>query len=268
MLFFLNPIVSKGLHAYTRGSGLSDADATLFITNAGITADEQKSAITNLVIQLKDSALWTKFKAIYPMIGGTATTTKFNLLDPRDSDSAFRITWHGTPNFKNTGVTCLTVTDWGDTHLNDSLLAYNNSSMSYYSGTQNQVAGYDMGCLNNEPPYNIMAIFEDFSKDIVNTWFLSFGDYQYQPAITTGLFTMSSYGGRVIRYDNGVVTDEYAAAPVDAHTNNPITIGKIVDDNHMGLKECRFAAIGAGLSASEILTLYNIVKKFETTVGR
>lgn len=244
-----------------------DADAQQFITNAGITVDEQKVALNTLVKQLKDSSLWTKFKAIYPMVGGTAATTKWNLKDPRDLDLAYRITWNGAPDFKNTGVTCLTVADWGDTHLADSVLLYDNSSMSFYSGTQNQVAGYDMGCSNNVFPYNIMAIYENFTDDIVNTWFHAFGDIQYQPTITTGLFINSSYGGHVVRYDNGKPAFRYRA-PVDSYTNSAVTIGKLVDNSHLGLKECRFASLGDGLTDAEALTFYNIVKKFESSLAR
>jgi hypothetical protein len=47
-----------------------------------------------------------------------------------------------------------------------------------------------------------------------------------------------------------------------------ITIGKVVDDSHMGLRECRFAAIGQGLNDAEALTFYNIVKEFETKLNR
>src|SRR6476619_7918758 len=63
-----------------------DADAKRFIDSSGITWSSQKLAINNFVKQLKDSSLWTKFLAVYPMVGGTANTTKWNLKDPRDLD--------------------------------------------------------------------------------------------------------------------------------------------------------------------------------------
>ena len=57
-------------------------DAGKFIDSVGITNDVQKSAINVLVTQLKDSALWNKFLAIYPMIGGTPVSMSYNLIDP------------------------------------------------------------------------------------------------------------------------------------------------------------------------------------------
>ena len=68
-----------------------DADAQRFIDSSGISNNTNKLALYNLAKQLKDSSLWAKFIAIYPMIGGTASTTKWNLKDPRDLDAAYRL---------------------------------------------------------------------------------------------------------------------------------------------------------------------------------
>ena len=144
---------------------------------------------------------------------------------------------------------------------------YNNASLSFYSGTQNQVAGYDMGCSNHLVPFNIMAIYEDFRADIANTWFNAYGVEPHQPAITVGLFTNSSYAGKVARYDNGIKVGDFGVAQ-DAHTGKNITIGHITDDERIGLKECRFAAIGEGLSDAAALKFYNAVKNFQTNLSR
>lgn len=244
-----------------------DTDAQAFFTSSAITDTVQKTAINDFVIALKKDSLWNKFVALYPMIGGDSATTSFNLKDPRNTDAAYRITWHGSPDFKTTGVTCLTSADWGDTHLVDTVLSYNNSSISYYSGTANQTAGYDMGCSNGISPFNIMAIYENFTLDIVNTWFNAYGSAQYQPASTVGLFTNSATSDKVTRYDNGVAVGNYNA-PDSAYTHSVITIGQVTDDENIGLRECRLAAIGSGLTDAQSLTFYNLVKTFETKLSR
>jgi hypothetical protein len=249
------------------GTVTYDSDATLFFNSAQITDTTAKRAINDLVVHLKTDSLWNKFLAIYPMVGGTASSTKWNLKDPRDVDAAFRITWNGSPVFKATGVTCSALTDFGDTHLVDSLLSFNNSSMAFYSETSNQIAGYDMGCSNSIYPYNIMAIYEDFDKDIVNTLFNAYGTTPYQPSKTTGLFINSSKDDKVVRYDNGASVADFGS-PSEAYTNASITIGKIADDDFMGQKECALATIGQGLTASQVQTFYNIVQAFQTTLGR
>jgi hypothetical protein len=45
-----------------------DSDASAFITATGLSGTTQKSAITTLVKDLKASGLWSKMKAVYPMV--------------------------------------------------------------------------------------------------------------------------------------------------------------------------------------------------------
>ena len=70
-----------------------DPDAQAFITAAAITDPTQQAAINTLVLDLKGYSIWSKFKAIYPIVGGTASSHKYNLKDPRDLDAAFRLTF-------------------------------------------------------------------------------------------------------------------------------------------------------------------------------
>ena len=51
-----------------------DADAQAFITAAAITNANQQTAINTLVVSLKSYGLWTKMKAIYPFVGGSASS--------------------------------------------------------------------------------------------------------------------------------------------------------------------------------------------------
>ena len=80
------------INPYIFGSGF-DPDAQAFITAAAITDSTQQNAINTLVIALKGYSIWTKMKAIYPIVGGVASSHKYNLKDPRDLDAAFRLTF-------------------------------------------------------------------------------------------------------------------------------------------------------------------------------
>ena len=59
-----------------------DPDAQAFITAAAITDPTQQSAINTLVVDLKGYSIWTKFKAIYPVVGGIASSHAVNLKTP------------------------------------------------------------------------------------------------------------------------------------------------------------------------------------------
>jgi len=92
-----------------------DADAYAFLTAASITNTTQVDAINNLVINLKAAGIWTKMKAIYPFVGGTATTHKWNLKNPLDSDAAFRLVFFGGMTHSSNGILFGGVNGYADT---------------------------------------------------------------------------------------------------------------------------------------------------------
>lgn len=243
-----------------------DTDAQKFFDASGLIDTTQKSAVNNLVKQLKDSALWTKFVAIYPMVGGTAATAKWNLKDARDMDVAYRLTFSGSPVFAKTGVLFPTVADYADTHLADtSIGGYNNASMAYYSRTQNAISGYDMGCTDGAVPYNELSI--NFVDGDDSEWF-GLSEEDILTPNTTGLFMFSSTSSDVKRYRNGVIVAAKGAAPNNAYTNLTILLGKSRVTIHPGQKECAFASIGNGLSDAQAVTLSNIIQNFQTKLAR
>jgi hypothetical protein len=241
-----------------------DVDAQKFIDSSNISDTVYKSGLSNFVKQLKDSSLWQKFAAIYPMVGGSSSSACYNLKDPRNSDAAYRLTFSGAPVFGSSGVLFPSINDYANTHFTDSVLIYNNNSLSYYSLTQNTVDGYDMGCDDHKQYYNEFAIYNSSNA---SNWF---GYYSYgnMPSSTIGLFMLSSTATDVKRYENGVVKDSKGSAPTTGYTGEPILVGYVQGADSGGKRECGLATIGQGLSDTEALTFYNIVLKFEKTLGR
>jgi hypothetical protein len=88
---------------------------TFFAANTGLTTT-QKDALDALVVSMKGIG-WSKFKAIYPFIGGTADAHKWNLVNPADTDGGFRITWTGGITHSATGVLFDGSSGYGDTKL-------------------------------------------------------------------------------------------------------------------------------------------------------
>lgn len=127
--------------------GVTDADAQAFIGAAGITNPIQQLAITNLVIDLKDAGLWTKLIALYPFVGGTATTHKYNLKDPQDTDGAFRLTFSGTVTQNSNGVTGNGTDGRYNTFINPSVnMSQNDVSGFVYARTN--VTNVDYGAFS------------------------------------------------------------------------------------------------------------------------
>ena len=266
LIFFITLVSSCQKEFSVEGFGaiVYDAAAKKFIDSSAITDSTQKIAINNFVIQLKAASLWPKFVAIYPMVGGTAATTKWNLLDPRDLDAAYRLTFYGAPVYSNTGVLFPLISDYGDSHLIDNQLGYMNASISYYSRTQNAISGYDMGCTDGATPYNELSVYSNSADK--SEWF-GFSQNLFS-VNTTGLFMLSSSATNVTRYRNGVVVSSRGLPPGNSYTNLTFLVGNSRITVHPGQKECALATIGYGLTDVEAITFYNIVQNFETSLGR
>jgi hypothetical protein len=103
-----------------------DPDAEAFLTAASITDATIKSAINNLVKGLKtNNNLWERIYAIYPFVGGTSTTHKFNLKDPRDLNESYRLSFAGGVTHDSNGVTGNGTNGFADTFLPHSNALFN-----------------------------------------------------------------------------------------------------------------------------------------------
>lgn len=130
----------------------TDSNARVFISaviNGGDYLDNvSRIAIDTLVIRLKRHGLWDKHLAIYPFIGTTASSQKWNLKDPRDADDAFRLTFYGNPVHNAAGIHFDGFSQYIDTHFIPSQVLSNqiSASFSFYSIDSLQYSfGYDIG---------------------------------------------------------------------------------------------------------------------------
>lgn len=116
-----------------------DPDAQAFVTNAGIVDQVEADAVNNLVIGLKADGLWSKMKAIYPFVGSSASSQKFNLKDPRDLDVAYRLVFNGGWTFSSNGALPNGTNGYADTKLIPSInWTKFNHHFSLYSRTNNK----------------------------------------------------------------------------------------------------------------------------------
>lgn len=147
----LNNGLAEGLtNGLTNGLYLNeyllDNDAYKFLLAANINDIRIKNAVNQLVINLKAANIWTKMKAIYPMIGGTATTHKFNLKNPADTNAAFRLNFVGGWTHSSNGATPNGTNAYADTYLSPSTqLNLTSTHLSYYSRTDVNLTQVEIG---------------------------------------------------------------------------------------------------------------------------
>ena len=252
-----------------------DPDAQAFITAAAITDPTQQSAINTLVLDLKGYSIWTKMKAIYPIVGGTASQHKFNLKDPRDLDAAFRLTFASGWTHSSNGMTPLNT--YADTFLIPST-NFNTSTfnhLSYYSRSNTaKIAEYVMGAFNGignngliiRRDTNVGSFFSDYAS---STSFRGASGNGVTDG--RGLFLGSQTGTNAKLYRNGsTIYNNTAVTLNNALPNNKIYLG-VLNQTVLGLytdKQCAFASIGDGLTDTEAGNLYTAVQNFNTTLAR
>jgi hypothetical protein len=254
---------------------VSDPDAQAFVSAAELTSQTQANAINTLVIGMKAQGLWTKMKAVYPMVGGTATSHMYNLKDPRNLNAAFRLSFSGTWTHDSSGAEPNGVNGYADTYLNTSTnLVRTNAHLALYVVNNPTVgAKYDIGNASNaamtvDPTYLITR----YNSNLV---FVGIGDNSYATSSTTTdsrAFWLGGTNGSStqIIYKNGVSIAS-ASQGAGALSNINLYIGAA---NAGGItsfysdKKYAFGSIGTGLSATDATNYYNLVQAFQTTLGR
>ncbi|MFY7885673.1 MAG: hypothetical protein ACOVOV_12625, partial [Dolichospermum sp.] len=91
----------------------------------------ERNAINDLVINLKNANIWTKFFALYPIIGSTATSQKFNLKNPADTNAAYRLAFIGGWTHSSNGALPNGTNAYANTFLSTSAIGLNSGHLSY-----------------------------------------------------------------------------------------------------------------------------------------
>jgi len=261
-------------------AGVVPNDAQAFIDAAGITDATQQSAINTLVTDLKGYGIWTKMKAIYPFVGGTATTHKYNLKDPQDTDAAFRLVFSGGITHSSTGVLFGGVNGYADSFLIPSTSLTNSTHFSFYSRTNQATSETtEMGCFDTSSgvPISVLAIktsiFSGAGSSNYDIRFCYLNDANLKltpPASTAGYAINTKLSGTTTKafWNNsslGTITG------TNALPNKKIYIGARNSDGTASLftsKQCAFASIGDGLTDTEAANLYTAVQAYQTTLSR
>lgn len=273
----------KGLNGYslTRYSAIApvDPDAKRFINATGITGVQAK-AIDTFVKGAKFYGLWSLMFVVYPMVGGTSGTHKFNLMAPYDADASYRLVFHGSPTHDANGVSFNGVNQYAETFFvqpSGTVVGglgtgadVNDLHMAYYSFTDNTNLGYEMGAVNSG--YSVLSIHSDNSAGWRSMAAISSGNGRVTTNLgsSKGCFIMSSFSAiATMIYWNGIYVISANDAGLPAPTS-PFFLGAA---NNGGSpvysdKGCGFATIGHKLTGQQVVTLNYLIKKFQNTLGR
>lgn len=241
-------------------------------------------AINNLVQSLVANGIWAKMKALYPVLGGTAATHKFNLKDPRDVDAAYRLNFIGGWTHNSNGMTGNGTTGYADTFLTPSTaLTLNSTHLAYYTSTttvanvQRDIGVYTSGGGSAGSPQPVLGIGTNTNTGLSDMYTAFAG--RVSTAMTNGsgmlcgtrtsqtVFKLFKNASQIGTTNTTSTSGQSLPAQkifIGAYNQSPSSPAPLGYSN----KNYRFLSIGDGLNDAEIYQLYRAVQIYQTKLGR
>jgi hypothetical protein len=248
-----------------------DPDAEIFITAAGITDVTQKTAICTLVGALKSNNLWTKMQAIYPFVGGTASSHLVNLKTP----GTYNIVFNGGWTHSATGILANGMNTFANTNVPMNALIQDDAHISIYSRTNSNIIGIDLG---------VQFTSISFSSFIAARTSGNFNSRLNTSGFTDGLTANADSSGQYISYRNNSLkintrkntnsafafnqTSTSAGANVLPYFIGNINFNGTALGGYYTNREYAFATLGSALSGAETTIFYTIIQDYQTLLGR
>lgn len=251
-----------------------DPDALAFLNAASIADPTISNSIDTLVKSLKANGIWTKMKAIYPMVGGTASAHKWNLKDPRDLDAAFRLTFSGGITHSSNGVLPNGTNGFANSYLQpSSVLTENSTHFSFYSRTNVSAMEVEMCSDSGFTTDRLMLLISYLGNLYSHNYNYSTAQIITPNSDTRGLHitTRTSSNSHKV-FKNGIQLGSRV-------TGASGTIANLLRNVHLftlhsmtntlfSSKQCAFASIGDGLTDTEVTKLNTAVNIFQTSLSR
>lgn len=250
-----------------------DPDAQLFFdaqATAGVTLSViEMDAVNQLVLDMKTAGIWTKMLAIYPFVGNTATSHKWNLKDPRDLDIAYRLQFFGGMAHNSDGIQGNAINSYADTFLGHNL-----------TRTTGGVSTY----LLDNIAQNSAAIRVDSGASVITQILPRWSDgTSYFRAYTTssisipnsdskGFYAVSRISNNQVivnfKGSNNTYVNTLAAINTDRSYYIMAGHSTLNTAEAIGSRKIAFTTIHNDMDGTDLLNLYAAVQTFQTALGR
>lgn len=256
-LFKANVIAGGGAPAY-------DADAQAYFTaNTAITSAADKNAINTFYLGLKSDGVYTKIYQMGLYVWSSATANKWNLVNPLDTDAAYRLNFTTGWTHASTGMT----PNGTSAYANTFMLANTFSTevhLSFYSGTQTVGGSFEIACSNGTSTVS--------NRPAVNAQLGGTTAINYTTTTDARGYWIASKRSNTDReiYRNGVSQATLGTNITTAFPNLNIWLGGLNNNNSLSFpsaKQIRFSSIGLGLTDTDASNLSNRVNTLMTYFG-
>jgi len=254
----------------------TDSNADAFILAASITDATHKKAVTELVIDLKAiNAIQADFvnfdipansvcQAIYPFVGGSASAHKFNLINPADTDAAFRLTFSGTLTHDEKGVKGST-NGLANTKLSAALLGDTSHGLDIFKNGGVVNAGPNWDIINGDSPYLSQYPQNGITSNDKDLKIIRKNEYS-----NSGLYMLNRLSQSIGGFEGyfcGIKGTSIVAAITTKHASNFTIFGHSAGYNSATL--ISYVAIRSSGVPETVIRLYeSAIIKFQNTLGR
>lgn len=261
-----------------------DGDSTApkaFIIAANITDATQISAIYSLAFGLQQYGLWSKMKAIYPMVGGVASSHKYNLKDPRDLDAAFRLQFNGGWTHSSTGALPNGTNAYANTYLSpsaqQSLTSGHFSIYSRTSAASSNLSG-SQGIYISASVCSYIIIRRNMDNARGGAMWSETSGAAFGTTTSpngSGFYMLSRIASNDVKFYKNTTTLSANTTTQVSPTLSTATYFLSALNSGSGVvpvsfdnKELAFSTIGDGLTTTEETILYNLIQAYQTALGR
>jgi lysophospholipase L1-like esterase len=256
--------------------GAFDSSTLDFISRSGITDLKEEVAIDAFVKSLKAASLWSKFYAIYPYVGSSATSCAQNLVG-----STFTITWNGSVNFNKLGMHGDGISGYGDTGFIPA--THSTAGTDFAMGvdvlSQEQLMVLGVGSGNGDMGVNGGGGMSIIARDSSNIYTLSIpawgGNSNGYTGSAKGLWVTNRLGTSVGSFRDALTLAWYDGIAVNATLPAfSIYVGAVnnsVNNSNIWMpceRTQSLAFIAQGLTLAQAESLITIIERFRTSMGR
>lgn len=267
--------IDPDAQAFLIAAGIPD-DGTIYFpaTAYQITGFAIWTAVSAHVLELKGEGVinttvdfWSRYNCIYPYIGGSAASHKFNLKDPANTDAAFRLIFSGGITHSGAGIQGNGTTGYANTKFVPSAhLTIDDASCAQYINTQlNTVTNYEMGIY-----WALQSFFIRRGVGALDSGVNDFGNATPTYSGNRFVSISRSNAANFNKYENGVADQLIVKAdsiipPVEFYLlamNNTGAAGQFSPR-----RSC-WHAIGASITGAEFAILDLVVNSLQTALFR
>lgn len=229
-------------------------------------------AIDRLVKGLKMINAWETTHAFWPFYGASAESHKYNLFNPADSDSAFRLLFVNSPVHSTNGILFNGISQYCRTFYNPFLHgAVNNASMGVYSrSNRNMGAAISFGCGDSGNVNRMqLALMQNPTASFVT--YNNTGRVTLAVTDSFGLYIGSRTASNYIALHKQGTRINFGTASGGTSPNTELFLGANNANgtpNSYDGRQHAIAFVMSGKSDKQCRDLFTIIQQYQNELGR